>query len=128
MKTSFTFKHLKPSQKVENYAEQRLGKLEKFALKPLQIKFIFEEHRHLQSAEAVVTGYHGRHTAVARGENLFAAIDEVVDKLERQLSRQKEKVQSHKKKLYRSQKLQLLLADTPEVHRYEERSRRRNVA
>jgi putative sigma-54 modulation protein len=129
MKISFTFKHLKPSQKVEEYAELRIAKLDKFALKPLHVKFIFDEHKHLQKAEAVITGEQGRQTAQAAEENLFAAIDEVVDKLERQLCKRKEKVQHHKKKQYRQHKLELLMPQAPEeIEVFEVLSRRKRAA
>jgi putative sigma-54 modulation protein len=97
MKTTFNFKHLEPLESITTYAQTRVEKMEKYALhKEENIHFIFSvQNKHEHIAEVILNAGPVHFTAHAKDENLYAAIDSVVDKLERQLTKHKEKVQDH---------------------------------
>lgn len=94
--TRFTFKHLDALDSIKDYAESRVGRLDKFALhKDAKVHFIFSIEKKDQVAEIMIDVGPLHYTATAKDEILYAAIDRVMDKIERQLSKQKEKIQNH---------------------------------
>src|SRR5262245_56291825 len=97
MQFKFTFKHLEALDSIKDYAQNRVDKVEKFSLrKPSRSHFIFSVQKQDQVAELIVDAGPVHFTAVAKDESLYTAIDKVVDKMQRQLSKRKEKIQNHK--------------------------------
>jgi putative sigma-54 modulation protein len=97
MQSKFTFKHLEPLTSITDYAQNRISKLEKYALhKEPKIHFIFSVQKKDQVAEVLVDVGQFHFAATAKEDSLYTAIDRVVEKLEKQLTRHKEKVQRHK--------------------------------
>jgi putative sigma-54 modulation protein len=97
MQSKFTFKHLEPLTSITEYAQNRVAKLEKYALhKEPKVHFIFSVQKKEQVAEVLVDVGQFHFAATASEESLYSAIDRVVEKLEKQLMRHKEKIQSHK--------------------------------
>ncbi len=98
MKTKFTFKHMQPLESIESYAASRIERLDKFSMhKEAKIHFIFSVQREDQVAELLIDAGNTHLSAKAKDPTLYAAIDMVVDKIERQLLKRKEKVQKHHK-------------------------------
>jgi putative sigma-54 modulation protein len=97
MNTTYNFKHLEPTDSIKTYAATRVEKMEKYALKKEEnIHFIFSiQNKHEHVAEILLNAGPVHFTATAHDESMYAAIDKVVDKLERQLAKHKEKVQHH---------------------------------
>ncbi len=97
MQTKFTFKHMEPSDSIIEHAQERIMRLDKYALrKEEKVHFIFSIQKHVQVAEIIIDAGSVHFTAVAKDEKLLAAIDYAIDKLERQFIKHKEKVQNHK--------------------------------
>lgn len=97
MKFGFTFKHMDTSEALVEYATDRLHRIEKFELKPLHVHFSFEANKKDLRVDALIKSASGQTKATAVGDDMYAAVDEVVDKLSRQLAKHKSKVQHHKK-------------------------------
>lgn len=87
MSIEFTFRNFESSDAIKRYAADKLSKLEKFLRAPLDAHFTFELERHLHCVDVSFSSagehYHGR----AEQEDMYASIDSVVDKLQRQLTR-----------------------------------------
>lgn len=98
MKLTYTFKHMDSSEALVAYAEERLQKLDRYELKPYTIHFNFSMQRHERHCDILITGPDVRLTAHAFSADIYEALDGVIDKLERQLSRRKGRVQHHKRK------------------------------
>jgi ribosomal subunit interface protein len=96
MKFEVAFRHVEHSAKLEKYAESKLGRLEKYELKPSEVKVLFSAKQHMCQAEVSIKGPALYFRATALGEDHAAAMDAALDKLERQLARHKSKVQFHK--------------------------------
>jgi putative sigma-54 modulation protein len=96
MQCRFTFKHLEPLQSITDYAQSRIDKIEKFNLhKEMKTHFIFSVQKADQIAEVLVDAGEHHFSATAKDPTLYAAIDKVIDKIERQLAKHKEKIQHH---------------------------------
>ncbi|WP_456432010.1 ribosome hibernation-promoting factor, HPF/YfiA family [Thermosulfuriphilus sp.] len=96
MQINVTFRRLDPSQGLKDYAVKRLGKLAKYFGGPTEINVILTTEKFRQIAEVVITGNGLNLNGKEETNDMYSAIDLVVDKMERQLRRHREKVKSHK--------------------------------
>jgi len=92
-----TGRHVDLSSDIREYAEEKSGKLTKFYDRIHEIEIIFD-HESEQFTVDMIVRADRKHTFVASetGPDTFVIIDTVVDKLERQLRRHKEKNRNHK--------------------------------
>jgi len=96
MQFRFDFKHLEALDSIKDYAQKRFEKLDKFNLhKEMKIHFIFSVQRTDQICEVNVDVGTRHYTATAKDPTLYAAIDACVDKVERQLQKEKDRIQNH---------------------------------
>lgn len=94
MQVSVTSRHVQIPEEIRNYVETKAFKLPRFHDRISSIDFILDqESSDLWTAEAIVK-VERTHEFVAKesGPDRFALIDSIVDKLERQLTRHKEKI------------------------------------
>jgi putative sigma-54 modulation protein len=87
---------MEQSDALKTYAEEKLERVLKYIDEPVsaQVYFSVEKIRHV--VEIVVSGK-GVNTKASEATNdMYAAIDMVLDKIERQLKRYKEKLKAHK--------------------------------
>ena len=99
MRIDFKFRHLDPSDELTAYVSERLARLEKFELKPVRIEVTFSQEKTLKRVDFHVRGDHLEMHSRSEAETFFAGVDSAVDKLARQLSKKKARVQSHKTKV-----------------------------
>ncbi len=101
MQFSFSFIHMPTSEALQDYAESKITeKILKFATKPVTAKVTFSVDRHDQLAHCAVVGGDGLSIQVEHScGDMYGSIDHMVDKLESQLKKQKEKLKNHKKKV-----------------------------
>lgn len=98
MKVSFTFRHMDSTEDLKGYTLDKLERMERYEDHELQVHVVFEMEKFYKHVELTVSGSGQGHTFVAREtrEDMVEAIDLVVDKLERQLERDKSKRKHHK--------------------------------
>lgn len=98
MKLDITGRHIDVTPALREFAEDKLRKLEKLLDGPLDIHVVLaiEKHRHM--AEIQVKSRNGVFTGAHETGDLYASIGEVVDKLERQALKHKEKMRHHKQR------------------------------
>jgi putative sigma-54 modulation protein len=84
MHVSFTFKNLDPSQSLKSYAQEKLDRFDRLLDNPAEATVVFtvEKFRHL--AEVNITGKE-------ETGDMYSAIDMVLDKLEKQIKKLKDK-------------------------------------
>jgi putative sigma-54 modulation protein len=96
MNLDFTGRHIEITPALKEFTEEKLRKLEKLLDGPLEIHVVLGIEKHRHSAEIQVKS----RTAVLSGTqetgDLYASIGEVIDKLERQALKHKEKMRGHK--------------------------------
>ena len=96
MQISTTFRHMESSDALKSYAEEKLDRVRKYIDEPIvaQVFLTVEKIRHL--AEVTITAKGITIKAAEETNDMYAAIDAVVDKIERQLRRYKERIKAHK--------------------------------
>lgn len=92
VKISVTFRHTDPTEALKRYAEDKIHRIGKYFSKPLDAHVVLSvdsKERQLAEVELRTPGtiIHGKEET----EDLYAAIDLVMDKVERQVKKQKEK-------------------------------------
>lgn len=90
-------RHLEVTQALRQYSEEKIGKFEKFLsnISEAVVTLSVQKHRHKAEALLKVNGYLIQAEAVT-GE-VYSAIDEVVEKLEKQVKKYKEKQHDYRK-------------------------------
>jgi putative sigma-54 modulation protein len=96
MQTSVTFKNLDPSDHLKSYVGDKLDRFDKFLDNPAEANVVLavEKFRHI--AEINISG--DRLSIIGKEEtiDMYSAIDMVLDKLEKQIKKSKEKIRAHR--------------------------------
>jgi len=113
MDTHLTFRHMDSTDAIKEYTENKLEKIKKYVQEPLDIHVIFSKERFQYLIEINLSGNGMDVHAEDRNEDLYAAIDLVMDKVEKQLRRLRDKRKNKKSSgNHRSFKLAVLAQDT----------------
>jgi putative sigma-54 modulation protein len=89
---------MESSDPLREFAKNKiLEKIEKFSTKPIEAHFTFSVNNLLHHAHISLKGGDGFNLQVdASSADMYASIDLLVDKMETQLKRKKEKLKKHK--------------------------------
>lgn len=92
-----TARHVEVTDDVREYIDQKIEKLPRFYDRIHEIEVVLDAESEQFSVEMIVRTDR-RHTIVVRetGPDTFALVDVLIDKLERQLTKHKEKNRNHK--------------------------------
>lgn len=106
MQLEITGHHLEVTDSMSNYIREKANRLKRHFDQVMKIHFILEVNKQHHKAEATfhVNGNHMFAEAVA--EDMYAAIDALTDKLDRQIVKHKEKTKDH----HRQEAAQLVAA------------------
>lgn len=85
MNISITFRHVDSSQAMKDYATEKVSKLQKFLRQPMTAKVTLSLQKLMHEAEVQVSSGGEHLEAKDAAEDMYAAIDRVCDKLERQI-------------------------------------------
>lgn len=95
MQLEITGHHLEVTDAMNNYISEKAERLRRHFDKVMNIHFILEVEKQRHKAEATLH-LSGNHIfADAHADDMYAAIDSLVDKLDRQIVKHKEKLKSH---------------------------------
>ncbi|MCP4957297.1 ribosome hibernation promoting factor [Photobacterium aquimaris] len=95
MQINITGHHVDVTDSLREYVSTKFEKLERFFDKINNVQVILNIEKMQQIAEATLHINAGEIHAKADSENMYAAIDELTDKLVRQLNKHKDKLNSH---------------------------------
>jgi len=87
--------HVDLTDSMQDYVDDKFQKLERYFDHIHNIHVVLKVEKTHQIAEATLHIDHGEIHASSEQENMYAAIDNLTDKLVRQLNRHKEKHQLH---------------------------------
>jgi len=97
MQTSVTFRHMEPSEPLKQHVMDKLQRIRKFFPDPIRAQIVLSLERYLHKADIIITLHNG---LAIKGkeltEDMYSAIDQVMEKIERQVRRYKEKIASHR--------------------------------
>ena len=96
MAIEITGRHVDVTDSMRDYADKRLSKLVDEFAKIDRVHVILDVQKYVHVAEVVAHMRQASVEAKAQSENMYASIDEVVDKVEKQLRRTIEKRHEHK--------------------------------
>jgi putative sigma-54 modulation protein len=95
MQLSITGHHVEVTDALRNYVTEKFGKLERHFDQVIDAHVILLVEKLTQKAEATVQVNGAKLFAEEVQEDLYAAIDGLIDKLDRQLLKHKEKIRNH---------------------------------
>lgn len=97
MKCSVTFRHMKPSDPIRHYAEERIEKITKFIDEGTEAQVTLSLEKHLQVAHVELLT-HGslRLRGIEKSADMYGSIDTAVDKIMRQAQRYRSKIKNHR--------------------------------
>ncbi|MBN8616118.1 MAG: ribosome-associated translation inhibitor RaiA [Deltaproteobacteria bacterium] len=98
MEVSFTFRNVESSEAMKNYAKEKLTRLQKYVRSPLHADVIFSHERHLHRVEIAVGGDGHRYGGTHESGDMYASIDLVFDKIDRQLRDAKDSAATDRRK------------------------------
>lgn len=96
MQISVTGHHLDVTDSMRNYVEEKFARLERHFDHVTNVHVILSLEKVNKKAEATVHVAGADVFADSLNEDMYAAIDSLVDKLDRQVIRHKEKMKSHR--------------------------------
>ena len=85
MRISYTFRNMESSNGIKNYASEKIKKVQKYMRSPLRAEFTFSTERHLHRVDLNLTGDGHQYAGHGQSEDMYATIDQVVDKIDRQV-------------------------------------------
>jgi putative sigma-54 modulation protein len=98
MQLSVTFRHMEATDAIKDYAREKVERIKKYFPDPIMAHVVLTTERGYQHVADVNIQLHngliikGRETT----EDMYSSIDLVMDKIERQVLRYKEKIRHHK--------------------------------
>ena len=95
MNIDITGHHLQVTEALRNYINEKFARLERHFDRVMDVHVVLEVEKLAHKAEATVQIYGGSIFAEDTQEDMYAAIDGLIDKLDRQLVKHKEKHQQH---------------------------------
>ena len=97
MRVNVTFRHMESSDPVRSYVEDKLMRVKKYIDEPVDAQVALAVEKKIRhKVEVMLTAKGITIKATDQTEDMYAAVDGVVDKLESQLKRYKEKIKRHK--------------------------------
>ena len=96
MQVSVTFRNMEPKEILREYVQEKMAKLKKFLDHPLEANVVLAVEKHRHMVEVTLAANRTTVNAQEETEDMFSAIDLVVDKLERQIRKTKDKIKRGK--------------------------------
>lgn len=82
-----TFRRLDPSESLRAYAEEKISKLNKYFDTPAEAHIVLAVEKHRHQADVTLTVDGERIKGVEETGDMYSAIDQVMDKIEKQVKR-----------------------------------------
>ena len=96
MDVTVTFRHTDPIESLKSYAEEKISKIKKYIDVPLDAHIVLsvEKFRHIADVTLSLNGT--RIKAVEETDDMYSAIDQVMDKVENQVKKHIGKIRRHR--------------------------------
>lgn len=91
MQTSVTFKNLDPSETLKSYISEKLNRFDKFLDNPAEANVVLSVEKFRHIAEVNIVGDRLKINGKEETNDMYSAIDMVLDKLEKQIKKSKQK-------------------------------------
>jgi len=98
MQTSVTFKNIDSSDHLKSYVTDKLDRFDRLLDNPAEANVVLKVEKFRHIAEISVSGDRMKINGKEETEDMYSAIDMVLDKLEKQIKKGKEKVRERRSK------------------------------
>lgn len=88
MNIAITFRHLDATDSMKDYATEKVAKLQKFLRQPMRARVTLSLENKKKQCETEINAGDLHLIASDSGTDMYASIDSVIDKLERQINHQ----------------------------------------
>lgn len=96
MQVSVTFRNMEPNEALRSYVHEKIAKLKRYLDTPFDVNVVVSVEKHRHTTEVTLVTNRVTINAQEETEDIFSAFDLVMDKLERQVLKHKEKIKRHK--------------------------------
>lgn len=96
MQTSVTFKNLDPSDHLKSYVSNKLNRMDKLLDNPAEAQVVLSVEKIRHIAEIRLTGDRLNIVCREKSNDMYSSIDLALDKLEKQIKKQKAKIKNHR--------------------------------
>jgi putative sigma-54 modulation protein len=96
MQTSVTFKNLDPSAPLKAYVSDKLDRFDRFLDNPAEASVVLSVEKHRHIAEINITGDRLNVYGKEETNEMYSAIDMVLDKIGKQIKKSKQKIREHR--------------------------------
>ena len=95
MQVLVTFRNMEPTDALKDYATAKLLKIKKYIDEPIKAEVVLKIEKFRHSAEVTLNVNRSVLFSVVETEDMYSAIDGVIDKLEQQARKHKTKLKKH---------------------------------
>jgi putative sigma-54 modulation protein len=85
MQIAVTFRHMETDKGVKDYVKEKLQRLQKYIVNPREIHVVLSAEKFRHIAEITIIGNGVTLNSQGRNSDLYAAVDQMVEKAERQI-------------------------------------------
>ena len=96
MQISVTFKNIDPSDHLKSYVQNKLNKLDKLLDNPAEANVVLSVEKIRHIAEIKITGDRLSINCREKTSDMYSSIDMALDKLEKQIKKNKQKIRNHR--------------------------------
>ncbi len=96
MQTSVTFKNLDPSEALKAYAAEKLNRFDRFLDNPAEASVVLSVEKFRHIAEINIIGDRLKINGREETGDMYSAIDMVLDKMEKQIKKSKQKIRDRR--------------------------------
>lgn len=96
MQTSVTFKNIDPSDHLKSYVSEKLNRFDKYLYNPAEANVVLSVEKFRHIAEINIIGDRLNINGKEETEDMYSAIDMTLDKLEKQIKKNKQKTRERR--------------------------------
>lgn len=98
MDITVTFRHVEPADSLKEYAEEKLSKIDKYFDYPIEAHIVLTAEKFRRMADVTLSVNGTVIKAEEETEDMYSAIDQVMDKIEIQVKRYRDKTRNRRSK------------------------------
>ncbi|MCX7822326.1 MAG: ribosome-associated translation inhibitor RaiA [Syntrophobacterales bacterium] len=91
MQINVTFRHMEPSERVRAYAEEKIGRIKRYLVEPIEVNIVLTTEKFRQIAEVTISSNGLNINASEETEDILSSIDLLADTVEAQIKKQLDK-------------------------------------
>ena len=101
MRVNVTFRHMENTDALRQYAEEKLQRIKKYLYTPADTSVVLSVEKHRHIAEVIINAEKMTIKGKEATDDMYSAIDNVIEKIEKQAKKHKDKMVGHNKANFR---------------------------